>query len=910
MKLLYTDIRHSLTKVLVAEAESLVAAGKRVFYIAPNSLSFEKERAVLECLKNKASFAITVTRFAQMARYFVLNDVRQGQSLDDIGLGMLIYRTLTELDDGELKVYGRIKKDPQFIQQLMDLYHELQTAQMSFADLEFLEEPEKREDLVKIFTAVTVALNKGDFDSSSQIATFAQHILAGDTDEELVDLALVIDGFTRFSAEEEYLVGLLHRKGVEIVIGTYASQKAYRAAFREGNLYQASVDFLRKLAEDYQVKPNYIPHAEAEDVFGRISKVLESRYDFSEPAVEVSETDRSQLQIWATMNQKEELEYVAKSIRQRVHDGVRYKDIRLLLGDVEAYQLQLKTIFDQYQIPYYLGRSESMAQHPLVQFVESLERLKRYNFQLEDLLNLLKTGLYGDLTQEELDHFEQYLRFADIKGAGKLAKDFTANSQGKFDLDCLNHIRRRVMTPLQDFFKSRSQTASGLLAKFTEFVQAARLSDNLTALLQGESQQEQERHEEVWKAFSHVLEQFAQVFADSKVKLDDFLALVLSGMLLSNYRTVPATVDVVKVQSYDLIEPLAAPYVYAIGLTQERFPKIAQNKSLLSDEDRARLNDATDSQAELQIASSENLKKNRYTALSLMNSATKELVLSAPALVNEVEDSMSTYLLELTAAPLSLPIIVKKPQASSDDIGSYRALLSQIIELHQEEIDREWTAEEKTFWAVAVRVLRKKLAAEGISIPQISKELKTESLQPETLQALYPKDQPLRLSASALNEYFKNQYGYFIKYILGLQEEWTIHPDARSHGNFLHRIFEKVLQENTSRDFDQRLEVAIDETMRETEFESLYNESSESLFTRQLLLDTAKSTGQVLAQSAGIETIGEETVFGNSKEPFLILEDGRAVSVRGKVDRIDRLLADGSMGVVDYKSSETKFSYE
>lgn len=108
---------------------------------------------------------------------------------------------------------------------------------------------------------------------------------------------------------------------------------------------------------------------------------------------------------------------------------------------------------------------------------------------------------------------------------------------------------------------------------------------------------------------------------------------------------------------------------------------------------------------------------------------------------------------------------------------------------------------------VAVRVLCKKLVVEGISILQISKELKTEFLQLETLYALYPKDQPLRLSASALSEYFKNQYGYFIKYILGLQEEWTIHPDARSHGNFLHRIFEKVLQEDTSRDFDQRLEV-------------------------------------------------------------------------------------------------------
>ena len=42
MKLLYTDIRTSLTEVLTREAEELVAAGKRVFYIAPNSLSFEK----------------------------------------------------------------------------------------------------------------------------------------------------------------------------------------------------------------------------------------------------------------------------------------------------------------------------------------------------------------------------------------------------------------------------------------------------------------------------------------------------------------------------------------------------------------------------------------------------------------------------------------------------------------------------------------------------------------------------------------------------------------------------------------------------------------------------------------------------------------------------------------------------
>ena len=38
MKLLYTDIRNPLTKILVKEAERLAQEGKRVFYIAPNSL--------------------------------------------------------------------------------------------------------------------------------------------------------------------------------------------------------------------------------------------------------------------------------------------------------------------------------------------------------------------------------------------------------------------------------------------------------------------------------------------------------------------------------------------------------------------------------------------------------------------------------------------------------------------------------------------------------------------------------------------------------------------------------------------------------------------------------------------------------------------------------------------------------
>ena len=912
MKLLYTDIRNPLTKILVKEAERLAQAGKRIFYIAPNSLSFEKERAVLSLLENHASFAITVTRFAQMARYFVLNDVQQGRPLDDIGLGMLFYKVLSEMEEHDLQVYGGIRTDVQFIQQLVELYHELQAAQMTFADLDYLDEDEKKADLIKILQLVTHQLNQSEFISESNIMVFANHITAGDVDKELQGLALVIDGFTRFSAEEAYLIELLHSKGVEIIIGVYASEKAYRATFREGNLYQASVDFLRHLANEYEVKPEYRPATQPDDAFGNISKLLESRYDFSDVELELTEQDRSHVQIWSTVNQKEELEYVAKSIRQRVHDGARYKDIRLLLGDVEAYRLQLKTIFDQYQIPFYLGRSESMAHHPLVQFIEALVRLKRYNFRTEDLLNLVKTGLYGHLKQEELDLFEQYIRFADVKGISKFSKDFTHNQRHKFDLVQINRLRKKIVSPLLEFFKSRSQTATGLLQKFHQFLTITSLSQNFTVLVDSTNLQDQERQEEVWKAFCHILEQFASVFSASKVKLDDFLTLVQSGMLLSNYRTIPATVDVVTVQSYDLIEPLSSPFVYAVGLTQDYFPKIVQNKSLLSDEDRLRLNEATDAHSELLIAAQENLQKNRFVALSLLNAATERLVLSTPQIVNEIENNISPYLLELHEQPIGLPIEVKRSQATSDDIGTYRALLARVIELNQGDIDKErsLTEKEQTFWSVAVRVLRKKLESEGISIPNVTSSLETETLSTQTLQALYPPHQAFLLSTSALTEFYRNQYAYFLKYVLALQEEMTIHPDARSHGNFLHRVFEKVMQEQSSEPFDNRLEKAIQETSQEAEFKTLYTENAEALFAHEVLLDTARATGRVLERNDLVETIQEEAVFGQESAEFLTLSDGRNLQIRGKVDRIDRLKIDGSLGVVDYKSSDTNFDFQ
>lgn len=57
-----------------------------------------------------------------------------------------------QLTPEDLPVYGRLKDDPAFIKQLIDLYQELKTANLSVYELTELDTPGKQEDLIRIIS--------------------------------------------------------------------------------------------------------------------------------------------------------------------------------------------------------------------------------------------------------------------------------------------------------------------------------------------------------------------------------------------------------------------------------------------------------------------------------------------------------------------------------------------------------------------------------------------------------------------------------------------------------------------------------------------------------------------------------------------------------------------------------------
>ncbi|HES5836057.1 TPA: ATP-dependent nuclease subunit B, partial [Streptococcus pyogenes] len=314
-------------------------------------------------------------------------------------------------------------------------------------------------------------------------------------------------------------------------------------------------------------------------------------------------------------------------------------------------------------------------------------------------------------------------------------------------------------------------------------------------------------------------------------------------------------------------------------------------------QERARINEIRNYR-HFDIASAENSKKNHQTALSLFNAATKELVLSVPTVINETFDDLSPYLKELIN--FGLPLLDKgKNYLSYDnsDIGNYKALLSQIIAINRQDLI-EMSDQDKMFWTVVLRYLRKQLRKQQLELPTSDYRLSTKPLSKEVIEVCFPKGIPLKLSATALTVFYNNQYNYFLKYVLNLNKTESIHPDSRIHGQYLHRVFERLMKDHTQEPFDNKLKQAIYHTNQESFFQQVYQDNAEAEYSLAILEDIVRSTAPILQLNQNIKVIDQEKNFH--------LDMGNEILVHGIIDRIDQL-SDGSLGVVDYKSSANQF---
>lgn len=208
----------------------------------------------------------------------------------------------------------------------------------------------------------------------------------------LRDYTIIFDGFSGFTMQQLKVVRSLIRDctatyftltldpltdGSEEVFAT--SQQTYKIlkeyAKRDGVDIKAPI----KLTDLHRFKNDNLALLE-QNIF--------------RPHIEPLEIVPENICVYNAVDMYDECEYVAGKIKHLVIEkGYLYSDISVICHDTEPYKGVLSEILEKYEIPYFSDEHADIDVKPVIRLVNSIFRCLIYDFDREDVLALLKSGL-------------------------------------------------------------------------------------------------------------------------------------------------------------------------------------------------------------------------------------------------------------------------------------------------------------------------------------------------------------------------------------------------------------------------------------------------------------------------------------------------------------------------------------
>jgi ATP-dependent helicase/nuclease subunit B len=573
-----------------------------------------------------------------------------------------------------------------------------------------------------------------------------------------------------------------------------------------------------------------------------------------------------------------ELEAVAAEIIRLVREeNYRYKDIGVVARDPGAFAREIDSAFARMRIPHFMSAPEDVENQPLAAGVVSALNAAR-GFDTANVLLFAKSPLLG-LTPEEAALLENYCYCWDIRGS-LWHSEFTANPRGlagamaEADLKRLseiNAIRARVAEPLLRLRERLRQNDAAALAKGVyELLAEINAAENLL--------QFNERLEDsarLWDSLMEILDIFGSVLKGREIPAARLCELFRLSLSAAKTASPPETLDQVIVGGADRIRPEKLRAVFVIGANENVFPAQAGGGGLFSEAEREELSGGG---LELAPTGLQRAALEKYFAYFALTLASERVCVSWPKA-------------DLKGRELLPSAIVEQLRAMFPDIKE--SVCS----------GEDWlSASDESALALMERAAEKP----------------PHSLGKEAAEALFGRD--MRLSPSKVERFYKCPFSYFAADGLKVRRRGRVVFTGLEYGSAVHHVLQVMLARHGGaalaelETIGEEVEEILREYLEEVTGGGDIPERLKFLFGRigGTLVRLLRRLGQEFAQSGFAPYALELPIeTGGEVEPLrLLAPDGAAVTVEGKVDRIDIMEKDGRrfVRVVDYKSGAKSFA--
>jgi ATP-dependent helicase/nuclease subunit B len=921
VRFVYGKTGSGKTSAVFAEMERS-ARDKKVFLLVPDreAVASESRAAEMENAQN-----IDVLTFGRLCNYIFRRF--GGLCVDYIGAGAkkLIMRNVMKTLSPTLREYGKTNHFGIF-EKMTEFrsacYHD-KIAPSNLLDVSRLFGEEtpigaKTADIALIFSLFDkeVASRFEDPDGmlSSAYALLQEHDFFSGTD-------VFIDSFSSFSPQQYDILENVFR---------YADNVTVTFPFVKADRNEPSVAVLAETERRVRRVAETAGAGKIEETvlreFSRYRsaslRFLAENIDRSRSAPWDSDEAPKDIRVVRAANAFSEAEAVAQDIRRAVRDGVRYREIAVIVRDTVPYEGVLDAVFRKYEIPYFLSSRKEISEKPLVKLIFSAFSIAERGFRGSDVIAYIKTG-YAGITADEVSLFENYIIKWNLRGRMFTGDEpwnmhprgygATFTDEDAEKLSRLADIRRRVIEPLKAFAAS-GKTISAVKDR------AALLFDFLSALgvpamLEQKAREAAARGQaalaaetvQLWRVFCGALDQLVASCGSTEAMASEFSQMLSTVLLETDIGKIPTSVDEVTISGAAQKIPGEHRYVYLVGAEEGKFPMRFSEKGLFSEHEKSLLKsrgvELTD---RMERAASEELYY-FYRAATL---ASERLHISfAHYNFSGDEQFPSIGVKRVCALFKGIEIEdfeffeqksrIEGKKASFEKSTSVGGNLGRAL--------RDYYGADEEY-ARKMKYMKMPLGASDCALSAENAEL----LFPGKLSASY----------SRLEKFIKCRFAYFCEYELKLRDNDPASFGAPDIGSFMHGVLEKTVKwisEGGDGDIAENIGRIAGEYVSE-----IFRMPPEMVPKRLAhLFDYLCRSAEIFARRIKAEleassfrprdfelTIGRD---GDAVEP-LRLENGEvSVELRGKIDRVDTY-EDGEgrlfVRVVDYKTGSKTFRIE
>lgn len=920
--------------------------GRNFLIIVPDQFTMQTQKDLVMRSDRDGILNIDVLSFGRLS-HRILEEVgtKEMPVLDDTGKSLVLQKVAADLKE-QLPAMGSLLHKQGYIHEVKSAISEFMQYGISTQDMDKLITSAQKRGALAMKLKDLKTLYRGFQDY------IRDHFI---TTEETLDVlrrslskskilkgsVVVFDGFTGFTPIQNRLIQELMRVCAEtivtVTIGVGEDPYKMDGEQKLFHLSKKTVADLEKLAAEAEVE-------RGEDLFvkggpNRFAKApalhyLEQnlfRYQYEPYAGEQQE-----IHMFEALSPREEVHQTALYIRHLIREqGMTYRDIAVVIGDLEGYASYVETEFGQLEIPCFLDRTRGIVLNPMIEYIKSALQLYIKDFSYDTVFHFLRSGM-ADISREEIDELENYVIRTGARGYRTYSRLFTRrteelqeNAEGSEQaeektMERLNRIRQQFMDAVEILHMGSQEKAGDYVSHLYDFLEQNQVQQKL---LNYQQQFEKEgdlsrarEYAQIYRLVMDLLDQVYELLGEEEISRQEFADILEAGFGEITVGTIPQNVDRIVVGDMERTRLKQVKVLFFLGVNDGNIPKNASKGGIISDMDREFL---IESGTEMAPSPRQQMYIQRLYLYLNMTKPSEQLYLSYAKVNSEGKGIRPSYLID-TVRKLFPAMSVEYPQNRSrlEQIEGRQEGARYLAEELREYVEGTLPEEERQDFYLMYCAYEADAAGRDLLTRAAFRRYRESGLSRIVARALY--GQQLENSVSRLETYAACACRHFLQYGLSLQEREEFGFEASDMGTVYHAVLEnfagKLAESNlTWWDFTEDFAAkAVKESVEA--YAATYGETvlyssarNEYAITRmsRILTRTVLTLQKHLKQGS-FQPDDYELSFRFAEDLDSIhvdLSEDEKMHLQGRIDRID-VSEDAEhvyVKVIDYKSGNRKF---